>query len=440
MAITILQQPTDYTPAGNFIVFIVGSDNTTEPNFKYVANVSINGNMIAKLKAFPNPSNDDRAVFNVQELVRNFFDVIPRIGDGIAFNADTFACDSQIASLQVEFVEEYTGAPANSEESNVITLWNGALDVMEFAQWPNVYASQYRVETNAISFENILPLTNRPQSVRAISTASYKQSGNIYFNCKSEITANYDWTFYQYYTPDGSAYREFAIKTPNWSPHNSTPAELNDAQMIGAPFMPFDVYNISAGITSDGNAGSDDFPEAGGYYSVSATESDIGGFKSSIYYVYLNEDCSRFEPTEIHFENQLGAVDSYVFTKTNREAQTIERVQASKPYLNFNETNTFTQYGTPTNYSRFNAQVDFTRQYTASSDWLTDAEFQWLQELVRSPRVWLRKAFQTDEGVREYLVPILITDTSYNVYKRDIDQLKTLSVTYRFTFDEATPL
>lgn len=437
MAITILQQPTDYTPAGNFIVFIVESTNVAQPNFKYVANVSINGNMIAKLKAFPNPSNSNRAVFNVQELVRNFFDVIPRIGDGIAFNADTFTCDSQIASLQVEFVEEYTGAPANSEDSNVITLWNGALDVMEFAQWYYVYASQYRIETANIE---VKPLTNRPQSVKALSTASYKQSGNIYYNCKSETTVNYDWTYYIYYTPDGTPIRQFAIKTPNWAPHNSTPPELNDAQMIGAPFMPFDVYNISAGITSDGNAGSDDFPENGGYYSVQPSNADgiiIGAIEQ---FVYLNEDCSRFEPTEIHFENQLGAVDSYVFTKTNREAQTIERVQVSKPYLNFNETSLATQYGTPTNYSRFNAQVDFTRQYTASSDWLTDAEFQWLQELVRSPRVWIRKTFQTEEGVQEYLVPILITDTSYNVYKRDIDQLKTLSVTYRFTFDEATPL
>jgi hypothetical protein len=437
MAITILQQPTDYTPAGNFIVFIVGSDNTTEPNFKYVANVSINGNMIAKLKAFPNPSNSDRAVFNVQELVRNFFDVTPVIADGIVV-AGAFACDSQIASLQVEFVEEYTGAPANSEESNVITLWNGAFDVMEFAQWPNVYFNQYQIIPSSPEL-SVLPLTNRPQSTKAISTASYKQSGNIYFLNNISSEANYDYVIYTYYGSDNSPYRVFTIKTPNWVFHNSSPAELNESQMIGTPFMPFDVFNIPSSITSDGDAGSESFPEFSSYYSVAGSKN--GGQKTSIeYFVYLNEDCSRFEPTEIHFENQLGAVDSYAFTKTNREIQTIERVQASKPYLNFNETNTFTQYGTPTNYSRFNAQVDFTRQYTALSDWLTDAEFQWLQELVRSPRVWLRKAFQTDEGVREYLVPILITDTSYNVYKRDIDQLKTLSVTYRFTFDEAKPL
>lgn len=437
MAITIIQQPTEYTPGGNPIVFTVSSTNVAQPNFKYVANVSINGNMVAKLKAFPNALNSDQAVFNVQELVRGFFDITPIIGDGLTL-PNAFACDSQIALLQIEFVEEYTSAPANSVDSNTITVWNGSFDTLEFAQWYYVYAGQYRITPD--SSENVLPLTNRPQSAKAISTPTYKQSGNIYFNCSISNEKNYDWVTYTYYSSDGTPYRSFGIKTPNWLPHSLIPAEQNDSRMIGAPFLPFDVYNIPDSLTSDSNSGSVDFPQFGGYYSVMASKDSTSGFQSIEYFVYLNEDCSRFEPTEIHFENQLGGVDSYVFTKTNRETQTIERVQASKPYLNFNQTDIATQYGLPSNYSRFNAQVDFTRQYTASSDWLTDAEFEWLQEMVRALRVWIRKAFMTDEGMREYLVPILITDTNYNVWKRDIDQLKTLSITYRYTFDEAMPL
>ena len=77
---------------------------------------------------------------------------------------------------------------------------------------------------------------------------------------------------------------------------------------------------------------------------------------------------------------------------------------------------------------------------SVSSDWLTDNEFEWLQEMVRAPRLWLRKAFNTDEGVREFLVPILVTDTAYNVWKRDFDQLHTLTITYKYTFDEAMPI
>lgn len=436
MAITITAQPTDYTPGGNPIVFVVSSSNVAQTNFKYVANVSINGNMVAKLKAFPNALNSNRAVFNVQELVRGFFDVTPVIGDGIT-TSQPFSCNSQIATLDVEFVEEYTGAPANSVDSNSIIVWNGALNTLDFAQWYNVYASQYRLSSSNLFAK---PLTHRPQSSKSVSSVAYKQSGNLYFNCKSENVANFDYVIYTYYASDGSIDRQFSIKTPNWAEHNAIPAEYNDAKMIAVPCMPLDVYNLSSSLTNDSLDGSIDFPSNGGYYSVQPSDFDGVTLGAYEYFVYLNEDCSRFEPTELHFENYLGGVDSFVFTKTNRETQTIERVQASKPYLNFNATNNATQYGDPTNYSRFNAQVDFNRQFTVQSDWLTDAEFEWLQELVRSLRTWVRKALETDEGVREYLVPILITDTSYNVYKRDIDQLKTLSITYRYTFDEAVPL
>jgi hypothetical protein len=155
--------------------------------------------------------------------------------------------------------------------------------------------------------------------------------------------------------------------------------------------------------------------------------------------VLLNGECSRFDFTEVHFENQLGGVDSYVFTKPNRERQSIQRVEASRPYL----TDTFTDpgvYGNYINFSKYNAQVDYNKEFTVSSDWLTDAEFEWLAEMVRSPRLWLRKAFETGDGVLEYLVPILVTDTSYNVWKRDFDQLHTLTITYKFTFDESMPL
>ena len=170
MAITITQQPTDYTPGGNPIVFTVSSTNVAQPNFKYVANVSLNGNMVAKLKAFPNALNSNRAVFNVQELVRGFFDVTPIIGDGI-IPAQAFSCDSQIALLDVEFVEEYTGAPANSVDSNTITVWNGAFDTFEFAQWYYIYANEYRITNTNLA---VKPLTNRPQSTKAISTNAYK--------------------------------------------------------------------------------------------------------------------------------------------------------------------------------------------------------------------------------------------------------------------------
>jgi hypothetical protein len=214
--------------------------------------------------------------------------------------------------------------------------------------------------------------------------------------------------------------------------------------MIAVPFMPFDVQNIPDYLNSDSQSGFPFFPVSPnitgvGYYTVTAFQ-DEGINQSSIEYVVrLTDECSRYQFTEIHFENQLGGVDSYVFNKPNRETQSIQRMEASRPYLadSFGSTGI---YGGYTNFSKYNAQVDYSKEYTVSSDWLNDDEFEWLAQMVRSPRLWLRKSFQTEEGILEQLVPILVTDTNYNVWKRDFDQLHTLTMTYKFTFDESTPL
>jgi hypothetical protein len=442
MAITIITEVTEprYSPAGNPLVYVVDSDNSTEPNFRYVANVSINGNLVAKLKTVPSVTNSNRGRFNFQEIVRSFFDVIPRIADGSIVPAESFGCPTQYIEFDVEFDEEYTGGSPAPTDAETAIIYNGAWTVFDFVQFSN-FKGNYWIDGDA--FDTRLPLTNRPQSTKAYANFSntYNQSGNLYFLCSKEVSPNIDYIRYRYYAENGDVIREYWIPTVNQASHGSS--EENEFHLIAVPFMPFDVQNISGSITSDTLPGSANFPSTvssdKNYYSVTAFQ-ELEGTQASIEYtVLLNGECSRFEFTEVHFENQLGGVDSYVFTKPNREKQSIQRTEASRPYL----TDSFGDsgiYGDYTNFSKYNAQVDYNKEFTVSSDWLTDQEFEWLAQMVRSPRLWLRKAFETGDGVLDYLVPILVTDTSYNVWKRDFDQLHTLTITYKFTFDESVPL
>jgi hypothetical protein len=128
-----------------------------------------------------------------------------------------------------------------------------------------------------------------------------------------------------------------------------------------------------------------------------------------------------------------------VFTKPKREVQNITRVEASRPLLR--ETLNAYTYNV-SDYSKYNASVDYQKTFNVLSDWLTDSEFEWLSEMVRSPRVWIRSTYvEPGSGmVFPTLIPIIITDTSYNVWKRDFDLLKTLSVNFKYTFDETSPL
>ena len=441
MAITIITQVTEprYSTAGNPLVYVVDSDNKTEPNFRYVANVSINGNLVAKLKTVPSAINGNYGRFNFQEIVRGYFDVIPKIGDSTFIASESFGCPEQYITFDVEFDEEYTGStpsPTNAQQAIII---NGSFSTFDFIQFSDFgFKMKYWLDSDPL--DSRLPLTNRPQSTKAVSNDYlYNQSGNLYWLCDRNVEGNIDSIRYRYYSNLGVLLREYRIPTINGQSHDIS--EQNEFNMIAVPFMPFDVRNIASDLTSDGFLGSDDFPNNGGYYTVTAFRNLAGTQQASIEYtVRLTDECPRYDFTEIHFENQLGGVDSYVFTKPNRERQTIQRTQASRPYLGDNFSIYEGVYGGYTNYSTYNAKIDFSKEFTVSSDWLTDDEFEWLQEMVRAPRLWLRKAFETGDGVREYLVPILVTDTAYNVWKRDFDQLHTLTITYKFTFDESVPL
>jgi hypothetical protein len=445
MAITIITQVTEprYSPAGNPLVYVVDSDNKTEPNFRYVANVSINGNLVAKLKTVPSVTNSNYGRFNFQEIVRGYFEVTPRMADGAIILMESFGCPTQYIEFDVEFDEEYTGATPAPTDAQTAIIYNGAWTVFDFVQFPT-YKTNYWIDSDAVNTR--LPLTNRPQSTKAYSNLDanfYNQSGYLYFLCNKSTDPNIDYIRYRYYDSENSLIREYYMKTINYFSHSTD--EENEFNMIAVPFMPFDVQNIPADLNSDSESGFGSFPifpniGGVGFYTVTAFQDDAGSNQASIEYtVRLTDQCVRFDFTEIHFENQLGGVDSYVFTKPNRERQSITRVEASRPYLADSFQNRGI-YGDYTNFSKYNAQVDYNKEFTVSSDWLTDEEFEWLAQMVRSPRLWLRKAFQTGDGVLEYLVPILVTDTSYNVWKRDFDQLHTLTITYKFTFDESVPL
>jgi hypothetical protein len=439
MAITIITEVTEprYSTAGNPLVYVVDSDNKTEPNFRYVANVSINGNFVAKLKTVPSASNGNRGRFNFQEIVRGYFEVTPRIADGSIVASESFGCPTQYISFDVEFDEDYTGStPAPTDAETAIVI-NGAFSTFDFIRFSDSgFKMKYWLDQDAI--DSRLPLTNRPQSTKAYASNIYNQSGNLYWLCNKNLEGNIDSIRYRYYDDKNELFRQYLIPTINGQSHASD--EENEFNMIAIPFMPYDVRNISASLTSDGYSGNDDFIDCS-YYTVTAFKDIDGTQQASIEYtVLLTNECSRFTFTEVHFENQLGGVDSYVFTKPNRERQSIQRTQASRPYLT-DDFNSYTGvYGSYTNFSNYNAQVDYNKEFTVSSDWLTDEEFEWLAQMVRSPRLWLRKAFETGDGVIDYLVPILVTDTSYNVWKRDFDQLHTLTITYKFTFDESVPL
>ena len=71
MAITILQQPLDYSPVYNDINFVCSSTNVAQTNFNFIFDVKINGTLVSRHRIPARPDNN-YGLFNVKRIAENY--------------------------------------------------------------------------------------------------------------------------------------------------------------------------------------------------------------------------------------------------------------------------------------------------------------------------------------------------------------------------------
>jgi hypothetical protein len=176
---------------------------------------------------------------------------------------------------------------------------------------------------------------------------------------------------------------------------------------------PRGLYNLTSAQCSDGNAGSANFPTQGGTIAVQMTANTAGGITSAFSrtkaYTYTIDNCERYDQLRVFFRNMYGGIDGYTFTKKNRKA-----VNVNRQTYGYNNT----VYGD----DQFDKQwsVTYRDTYNLRSDWLSDAEFSWLQEMVYSPECWIE--------LSGALVPVVVQTNTYNIMKRINDRLQAITV------------
>jgi hypothetical protein len=432
MAITINQAPQEFTPIGNPIIYMLSSSNVGNPAFRYVADVKIGSTVVARLKSAPNPTNN-KGVFNIREVLREYISVTYS-----ANNTASFYITNMSQAVTVEFREQWSSTVQTTHVDDSFTVIAGAQTTLDF---PTYAYTGWVCDGDTNNSKHLL--TNRPETTASINNTTFKQGGMLYIPCNLSSSPNIDGIIYQYFFND-ELLREYAMYTNNYLAHQVP--ESNTNGFLAIPFSPYEISVIEGDFTSDALPGNnttsgktfEELTEIRVYlcanYDTDIPSMQIYPLTNGLdyYTIKLKEECTRFDFTEIHFQNQLGGVDSYVFTKPNRETVSIQRVQSSKPLNGFLSSDSLYGYTTES-YSNFVSNVDYSKTFTVSSDWLTDAEFAWLSELVQSPKVWL---YNSTSG----FIPIIIQDTQYNKWKRDFDQLHTLTISYKYTFEEATPL
>lgn len=393
MAITINTEPNDIAPVYSDISYVVTSTNYAQSNFKFVAVVkNAAGTILAKLKAPIFHGTTDKGVFNISRILQNYvtYDFTQNLGT-------LTKCLNSYIGYSVEFGEEYGGTEyLNLTSDTGKYAWNGLFDL---------YGSE-TASTYKIAIPSSTPKFLTRVRTRRVTTSQYDYLHFLLlgFDATPKIIA---------YNAAGTAIATSQIKLP-WTASTSDLSQF----MVRFGCGPVQLNALTAGELDSGTAGNV-IPAATAYYTIQIQNS-IGNAGSEVYRFDIVEECSKYLPQYLNFLNPLGGFESVRCSMASKDKYNISRKQFKRN--NYTLSGNTYAYDT-TKHGITNYAVEKTKEVTLNTNWLTETEFEWLQDLIASPVVFLGS------------IPVNIVETSYEVFDY-VDGPNNLKITVQYTEPE----
>jgi hypothetical protein len=124
----------------------------------------------------------------------------------------------------------------------------------------------------------------------------------------------------------------------------------------------------------------------------------------------INDDnCWGFQPIRFTWMNNLGGRDWFTFMKRNTQVQNASRTTMFRVPGYWSASSFSVQQVNPSRWGTTVFNVDLTNTWTASTDWITEEESEWLRSMFASPSVFAYLPGRTEPTA------ITITDANYSV-------------------------
>jgi hypothetical protein len=375
---------TGWTPAYNKMLYVVDSANTSQTNFRYVCDVETTaGVRLARLKSDKLPST--YGFFDVSKVVETLIaPQAPSLSETAVVNHDGFT-----SGYRLQFYDEYGTSPVVITGSPTVVsgvgVFAGNLEQLDLAS--------YDSDTYFPPSSSVLP-SSRGLTSRDNGSASTALSDSYGWSCFGQgVSGN---TVIDNIEVRYSTGRTFLLAVPSGS--------TNAIRVASGPAQ---LKALTSGQTSDGLPGLTNFPGAGG--SVAIISYNYADGEYGFTFQYNIAECAQFNTIPVHYINQYGGIDTYLFTMKNRRKASVSRqIYGANSDV----------YGTLTYDKQWAGE--FTYTYNLNSDWLTDLESELLMEMIRSAQVWL----QIDGA----MVEAIVNTNSYQFYTRRNDRLQQLQV------------
>jgi hypothetical protein len=379
MALTIYQEPQDYTPAYNEQTILALSNQIAIADFKYVVTVQVNGGTIYTYNVLQRP--DGYLVFDAMEIVKNYitrdyFDTTTYVG----------LATGKSASVVVTVKEYYSGAIHGTHVTSYIA-YDACFDDYDFRQYS--YASYVSDSSTARLLSPQTTEFNYPELKIDVKNDVWIHFFNYY----------YDSIDINVYDSTSTLLGGFSIGlTPDI---NMWYANIGYTTLQRFGYTPQDGYTIEIDFITGTTS----------YLSTSLTFYDL---------------CTRHKKYAIQYLKRNGNINVFNFEFLSQE--TINK-KVNNVRLNPKRLMVGPSYGS-NNWDREVNTVSTltTKQITLNTNWITESQSDQLQELFDSPIVWL--CYNA-----EY-IPVSITDTSYKINKTVNDKLFNYTIVCEYNLQE----
>jgi hypothetical protein len=367
------------------MLFKVSGSLIAQPNYRYVCDVkNPAGTTLARLKCDKLPTTNF-GFFDVQKVVETL--IAPTAP---SLTQTGFVDHSGFYSgYRLDFTQEYGNTPAVTGATTTVSgvmAFAGNLEQLELADWS--LDTYFR-------FGNTFTLV-RPLTTPTDFTVYQGGSNFLAINGTKYVAAGFDSWLASARVNYKSVNYDFAV-----SPSLSGTTDFNIQRFACGPAqLSGSIPDLSGAVEGDSYTVR--------FVSNASSQSPPTTFTFG--------PCQRFDSIPVHFVNKYGGIDSYTFTMKNRKRANIQR-----EVFGYNSD----VYATTTYNKVWAGSFDFV--YALNSDWLTDAESEWLIEMVRSGYVWLELGGQ--------LVEAVVNANQYQFVTRRNDRLTQLQLEVAVAYD-----
>ena len=421
-----------YTPA----VFTVSSTKSSELNFRFVADVYINGSKRVRLKYVPNTIN--YGVIDVTQILIDFCQSqVNGHNSGVASGSSAKGnVTSNNVPHSIHQIDEY------SRNDNVMIDWHvmfGEEYQLASDELPIIYegtsdtAGEPAKQSNPnfqswnSVFGQFVDLMNKDISTYILSSSQNEVMSSLPYTVNRKIGRDDYHTFTIFNGKNG----DNNISRPdkmNVRTYNSAGTQLQFFQKTntnlngGAPYgsTTYDgeknLLFVGCGTQNFAN-GSTPISANATYYTIQFVQGGVG--RSRLYRFDLN-DCdtipSPFTQYRLGWLNKFGGFDYYTFTMKSEKSFDIERQTFMQTVGTYQDASFFFQEG---DFGRSDFNVDARQKLVLQSDWLVDGEVEMIKECFMSPRVWLIESLSQGDRV----FPVNVQATNFVEYNQKDDKV-----------------